>query len=87
MSEARDQNAVSSEGQVAECVQNSARFMVANVENDEFTTVEHDIKFEIPLVGVGFIRKRTSNVRVAIDLTKTVLHPKTRLVDTRQSQI
>lgn len=45
--------------QVAEGVENGANFVIKTVENDETTTVEMDLRFEIPLGGVGFLEDPT----------------------------
>lgn len=68
-------NHVSSEEQVSQGVKNSAKILVANMENDESITIDNEVQFEIPPSEVGFLTKLTHEVRFEIGLTKIVLHP------------
>lgn len=43
---------MSLEEQVSKSMEDGAKIVISNVENDECTTADNDIQFEIPLVGV-----------------------------------
>lgn len=47
---------MSSEEKVFRVVENSAKIVVPSVENDESSTVENDIQFEIPSAEVGLYK-------------------------------
>lgn len=64
-----------------------AEIVIATVEIDECTTVDNGVQLELPSTKVENITKLTYKVRIKIDITSTVLHPKTGLVDTRAGTI
>lgn len=51
------------------------------MENDETTTVGSDLQLELPSANLGFTTKVTYKFRIGINLTKTVVHPTTCMVD------
>lgn len=57
---------VSSGHQVTEGVKNRAKIVITNVNKDESTTVDLEVKFEIPLAQVDFIANR--HMRFASEL-------------------
>lgn len=72
---------MSSENQVAQSVESIEKVVAANVEIDEYTTVDNDIQLEIPLAKVIFLKNPTYKV-IGIGHTEPVLNLKTCPVDT-----
>lgn len=63
-------NTMSSEKQVAQGVRSSSVILKANMENEEFTTVDIDVQFKLPQGKVGFLTKLDYMFRLGIGLTK-----------------
>lgn len=82
----KTRNLQNSENQVAQDVKNNAKIGISKRENDECTTVGNDVQLKIPPTEVGFPAGLTYKVRFRIDLAKTVLHSKSCLIVTEQSQ-
>lgn len=54
-SEDKRPNPLSSEEHVAQGVEICAKIVISNVEIDKSTTVDIDVKFELPLAGIGLL--------------------------------
>lgn len=65
----------------AKGVDKYARTVVVTVENDESTTVGHDVHFEAQRTEVAFLTKLTDMFRIGIGLIKLVLNLTACLVD------
>lgn len=70
------------EKQGAEGFESNANILLANVGDDECTTVDNYVHFEKPPMEVGFLTKPTHEVQIRVYLTKAVLHPTMCLVET-----
>lgn len=55
---------MSSQKQDRQGVEFGGEMVIANVENDESTTVHKNIQFEIPPVELGFLAKHIYKVRI-----------------------
>lgn len=73
---------MSSEEQDSEGADSKSKIEIANVGNDESTTVDKYVQFEIQPVEAGFLTKLRCKVGIGIGFTETILHPIPRLVDT-----
>lgn len=61
---------MNSNEQVAQGIKNNAKIVIANVENDEFMSVNNDVELEIPPAQGRFCTKPKYNVLIRFGLTR-----------------
>lgn len=52
----------------------NAKLVIANVQSDEFTTVDNDLQFGFLQTNGTFLVKLTYKVRIGIGVTMMILH-------------
>lgn len=60
-----------SEEKVAQAVENSAKRVAANVENEKSTTADDDFQLDMPPAEARFFTKPTYKLQIEVGLTKT----------------
>lgn len=74
-------NVIGSEDQVAQYIENDAKFAVESVKIDQSNSEDSNVQFEVPLTELESLKQLMHRAGTGVELTKTVLHPRTCLVE------